>query len=208
MSLNPIPDYRFSGAVRFLPWIGCHYHHHPRWPGRILILGEAHYADDDENRDLTRDVIRRQWQGESYAYFTRILGVLSSSDGKIDRECFWNTVAFYNYVQRIVSGKARVAPSSRQWSEAHAVLPEVLDALKPDYVLVTGKRLWENLPDWPYGNKLKHAGKPWDLCEGRLQSGRTFLSTFIYHPSSGGYFGAAQQWRGLIRQLFNRKPSQ
>ncbi len=198
--------YKFSSSVRFLPWIGSNYHLHPKLPGRILIIGEAHYADDDAKRCLTRLVIQRQWQGEPYAYFTRILRVLTSAGDPIDRESFWNTVAFYNYVQRIVSGNARVPPSRRQWDEAHDVLPEVLEELRPDYVIVTGKRLWERLPAWSYGDPLTHRGKPWDMCEGHLDSGHRFLSTFIYHPSSGGHFGGAERWRSLIKQLFQRKP--
>lgn len=192
---------RFSKAVHFLPWIGERYWDKSAWGGRVLILGESHYGADDSNRLLTREVIERQWNGESYSYFTKLAQAFEGRPHwQIDKRSFWSSVAFYNYVQEIVSDSARVAPTKEMWNEACTVLPEVIGRLRPDYIVATGSRLWDHLPDWPYvkNHKLKFERRAWQVCHEPGRKGDTSFATYIKHPSSPAY-GRSEPWHKLLR---------
>jgi hypothetical protein len=195
----------FSSAIKFLPWVGVDYEAHPGWPGKLLLLGEAHYADSDNQPNLTREVIERQWNGETYPYFTRLAQVMTGKPHvAIDKEQFWSSVAFYNVIQRIVAQTARVPPSEDQWDEGQRVFPEIIDILEPDYIIVTADRLWSKLPEWSYSDPLLFEGRPWQTCSSTTSSGHSFRATYIHHPSSGG-FGSYQRWHALVRAFLQSK---
>jgi hypothetical protein len=191
----------FSDRIRFLPWIGSEYESHPGWPGRVLLMGESHYADDRDNRELTREVIERQWNGESYSYFTKLAqAMLGKPLGEIDKRQFWASVAFYNFVQDIVADVARVPPSAKQWEQACDSLPEVVDKLSPRYVVATGKRLWCHLPDWPQTTPLPFNATAWEVCAGTTLRRHKFKATYIHHPSSSA-FGSSLRWYPLLTEF-------
>lgn len=199
-----VESLEFSNSIRFLPWIGSEFKSHPGWPGRVLLIGEGHYADDRDNPQLTREVIEGQWNGKSYSYFTKLAqAMLGKPHPEIDKPRFWASVAFYNFVQDIVADDPRIAPSEEQWNEALASLPEVIDKLSPDYIIATGKRLWCHLPDWPQTTPLQHEAKTWDVCAGSALQGHKFKATYIYHPSSVA-FGNSQRWHRLLTEFMRQ----
>ena len=94
--------------ISFLPWIGKHYYKTGFAGKRILVLGESHYCQNvsDASEDITRLVIMDLFDPTSeheaykntYTKFAQALlgrGELSFAD----KELFWNSVAFYNYVR-------------------------------------------------------------------------------------------------------------
>ena len=110
--------------IKFLPWIGNHYRTTGFAGKRILALGESHYCkkSSDATEDLTRKVIADLFdpQSEHEAYkntYTKFAEALIGRDclSFEDKERFWNSIAFYNYVQVPMTG-ARVAPDGR-WVE-------------------------------------------------------------------------------------------
>lgn len=196
--------YTFNKNVQFLPWIGSKYADGKAWGGRLLVVGESHYGDDD-SRNLTRDVIRRQWHGESYSYFTKIAQAFTGRPHEeIDKKEFWNSLAFYNYVQVSVGEGARIAPTDKMWEAAKNVLPSVIETLEPDYIVATGSRLWDRLPEWlpVSGHGICLGEKPWQVCQVSSPKGGARFATYILHPSSPA-FGGKERWYELLKTFLN-----
>lgn len=139
--------------VMFLPWIGTEYQQGIKGK-KVLVLGESHYCanEGDAVPTLTQEIIMDLFNPNSphegykntYTKFAKaIAGTDLDYKGK---EKVWNSLAFYNYVQVPISG-ARVAPTAQEFRAAESALFEVLEQLQPDYVIVWGNRLYDNLPN-------------------------------------------------------------
>jgi hypothetical protein len=142
----------------FQPWRGQHYTQGIEGQ-RILILGESHYhrceddracdnlSDADRNArhsELTRNVVE-WWKDHPHR---SPLSHQIPKLFKMEKKVFWESVAFYNYVQAFVGPTARVRPNEELWNESRnaEAFQAVLDRLQPDRILVLGKKLWANLP--------------------------------------------------------------
>ena len=130
--------------LNFHPWIGNYYSTTGFAGKRILALGESHYCEkaSDATEDITRKVIADLFdpQSEHEAYkntYTKFAEALLGRDclSFEDKERFWNSIAFYNYVQVPMTG-ARVAPSQKDFNDSEAAFFEVLESLRPDIVIV------------------------------------------------------------------------
>lgn len=195
-------------SVMFYPWIGEEYSHGGIFKKKILILGESHYCEDPNNcsgcrpgiKDsdcnlLTQNVIRDQFtEGKKkHPVFTKLAKLLLDKEiiDQNDKESFWNSVAFYNYVQTSVSGVPGVAPTNEMFSISIEAFNEVMDKLDPDFLLIVSCRLWDNLPgregiEWPEGPIIEENNlveKTW-YYKGKT---RNTLSIVIYHPSSRSF---------------------
>jgi hypothetical protein len=62
------------------------------------------------------------------------------------REAFWNSVAFYNFVQSFVGAQPRCRPTSEMWDAAAKPFLEVLGKLQPQILIVLGSELRSHLP--------------------------------------------------------------
>ena len=148
----------FEG-VGFHPWIGERYCTGGRFGVRVLVLGESHYGEaGKETVDMTKEVVASYTQraitgqGERLRFFTVIANILRGQRGWIDDEELarvFQDIAFYNFVQSFVGDGPRGDPTFRQWVDAQAPLKTVLQALRPDAVLVLGLELGEHILDWP-----------------------------------------------------------
>ena len=146
-------------GVGFPPWIGKHYCTENRFGVRVMVLGESHYgAEGTEKPTETEGVV--QWftqraqtgEGERMRFFTVIANILRGQGGWIgdgDLAQVFQEIAFYNFVQTFVGDAPRGDPSFRQWVDAQAPLKTVLEALKPNAVLVLGLESWRHILDWP-----------------------------------------------------------
>jgi hypothetical protein len=192
-------------SVMFYPWIGKDYSHGGIFKKKILVLGESHYCDECSDNchpgvksncnNLTRNVIKDQFtDGEKkHAIFTKLAKLLLDSDDidLKDKENFWNSVSFYNYVQKSVAVKSRVAPSAEMFEMSFQSFNEVMDKLAPDFLLIVSSRLWQNLPgkegvEWPAGPIIEENSiikKTW-YYKGKRKD---ILSMTIYHPSSPSF---------------------
>lgn len=191
--------------INFLPWIGEHYYKTGFAGKRILVLGESHYCQNvsDASEDITRRVIMDLFDSTSeheaykntYTKFAQALlgrGELSFAD----KELFWNSVAFYNYVQVPISGP-RVAPTRENFRNSEAAFFEVIEMLRPDIIIVWGHRLYNNLPNGGLqGDDLKAPDGQW------IETWRYFLSDRkevkvipIMHPSS---FFSPEFWHKFL----------
>lgn len=101
-------------CVFFQPWKGRHY---SAKKVRLSLLGESHHGTDPEP-GWTVDVVQRyiaNREPESwFKTFTNIAQVVTGRRySEIGRLEFWNSVAFYNYVQEVPAAFARGERPSR-----------------------------------------------------------------------------------------------
>jgi hypothetical protein len=153
----------------FKPWIGSQYE-----IGidnkKILILGESHYCcnpgECDGCSDQTNEIILKQINEtrsdfESNPFYTKLAKLfLKKVPGEYislnEKKLFWNSVAFYNYIQESVGETARIAPSKEMFEISWGPFQNLIEAITPDLVLILGQRLWDGMPgeaikDWPAG---------------------------------------------------------
>lgn len=191
-----------------LPWIGTNYNRGFNGK-RVLVLGESHYCADvtDFTADLTRSIIRDLYdensEHEGYKNtYTKFVKAMTGEDTLTasDKKLFWNSVAFYNYVQVPISG-ARVAPTSAEFKGSRDAFFHVLEELRPDICIAWGARLYNNLPTGgQQGQDYKATDGKWiESWKYFLSDGKPVVILPITHPSAA--FSPAY-WHGIISQLF------
>ena len=205
-----IDDSAFD-ACGFMPWIGPDYQNGGFHGLRVLILGESHYSWDlepDQVRYATRRVVQDELSGAfRHRFHARVLRVMRGSRGRLPGEeisRFWNGVAFYNYVQEFVGNSPRDRPSPAQWEHAATVLPTVLAALRPHFVLACGRGLYEHLKLVPDLTSAPEFGAD-DYTRSReiaTGSGERGVVGLIYHPASVGF--SARKWAPRAQQYLSR----
>lgn len=106
----------------------------PALPPRLLILGISHHhkalaqggIDPERGTDLTQAIVARHIAAGTFRFFTLVRRtVLGAASPAADRAPFWNSVAFYNLVQRLydrpyeplltADARARTPRSRRSW---------------------------------------------------------------------------------------------
>jgi len=194
-------------AIFFKPWIGEDYAAGTRFGKRVMILGESHYQWDkfiQPYPELTRTAIQAQIDGTyTYAFWTRVVSAfIGYKPNHGEKQSFWRSVAFYNYVQESVSFGPRVAPTLEMWSKSETAFAEVLYEHAPQVLIVLGYRLWNNLAnlDGAQDTPIEGANqtRTWRYP---LQKGGTCLAYGIRHPSSG-FTGS--KWQPHILEAIRR----
>lgn len=195
-----------KAGVKFLPFVGCKYSYGISFnekgelvlgeegnPGKkVLVLGESHYCDeelsDEELSSFTRDVLKCYLSSEErYNWmrtFVKFERALSNTVTEFkDSKEIWSRLMFYNYLQRPLQGM-RMAGDSEDYEEAMDPFFAILKTYQPDYIIVWGRRLFENLP---YAN-----GEAGEYMSGIDVNPRSYkiedkmVKAFpIYHPSVG-----------------------
>lgn len=123
-------------------------------PTTLLILGESHYGDPKEwdrwDRQTTVRVVREYCEEVHYPFFTKTMRTVLGPDVPVDtsgqRTRFFESVAFYNYVQSSVGDKPYIPPKEEMWVEAASPFHATWKSLRPTHILVCGWRLWDNIP--------------------------------------------------------------
>lgn len=138
--------------IQFKPWIGPQYATQGIEGLRILILGESHYGDEgEEYEDCTSDVVKEWAIEKRLAFFTKIAKSvlrLPAEEYITDEQkaIFWNSVAFYNYIQKFVGDEPRQRPSYDMWDPSKNAFIQTIKQIKPQLCVVFGYELWGNLP--------------------------------------------------------------
>lgn len=184
----------------FQPWVGRDYRTSPLFGARVLVVGESHYGNEAWNYpEFTIDCVKEQVEGlGTKSFWTNIaltfLGRMPTPDDKL---AFWNSVAFYNYVQTLVGPEARMRPKREMWPRSEDAFAQVLDELQPEFALLLGYALWDNAPDLDgrAGPEIAGAAQTGTWLY-PLRSGGSCLAYGIRHPSSG--FNG-RQWHDPVR---------
>ena len=177
--------------VRFQPWVGknCHVGFNGL---RTLVLGESHYhslnnPEINDSPNETIECIQEQVEGGwTKAFWTKIaIALTGRTPTTTDKEQFWDSVAFYNYVQESAGFGPRVRPSPKSWEMSKVPFEEVLEQLKPDFIVALGYRLWDMLPDLNGREGPKIESTPQPRTWIYPHSGGCALLFNVKHPSSG-----------------------
>ncbi len=135
---------------RFRPWKGEGYgeRNNLGLPARLLILGESHYGKESDGWDseLTKAVVQDYIEGGVYPFFTKVFHTVLGPDTPAQRSLFFDSIAFYNYVQRSVGDASDIPPTKEMWEEAAAPFRATLECLRPTHIVACGMRLWDNMP--------------------------------------------------------------
>ena len=190
--------------MRFYPWIGTHYEDGLNGV-KVLILGESHYCEnkdgqqkrrhscpkdslrycdlcymDDECHKKTWDSIHDIFEGvatRAYRIFQRrAIGRALSKD---EQFTFWHKVAFYEYVQYSQTGPRRPLNQGDS-SVNHKALLEIIDDLKPDRIIIWGKRFYPILKN---DFKVKVQSHP-EFARALMMTIHSIPVLIIDHPSS------------------------
>ncbi|WFR95708.1 HNH endonuclease [Rhizobium tumorigenes] len=140
---NPPPN---SSSIAFAPYIGPRYNNSDI---RLILIGESHYADPDEDPvEATRTVVRK-WRDRTWAirFLTVAARVLMGKKAwEIDRETALDDIGFYNFIQ-FTMPTIDVRPTSEQARDSYEAFREVLAEHDPTHLLVAGSGfLWWNMP--------------------------------------------------------------
>jgi len=197
--MNTNPEWHF---VFFHPWIGESYEN-PRFKCRLLLLGESHYGTPENQiesftQDLTSKYVARTW---SHRFWTDLSQtVLGMHHTEFARSEFWNDVAFYNYVQQIVTdGKT---PTDANRIGAGSAFAEILERLQPNLVIACGQRLKSWLPDnYRTGEQYASGSISIESRYYALSNGDAAELVPINHPSSIGFHW--RDWHPIIKTAHN-----
>lgn len=153
--------------INFNPWVGKDYFTKGFQGMRILVLRESHYCKNElakngrcfplclkENMDSacysqTQDVIYDmiyKYKGEPYqrTFICFERAMLGKELTQAERETFWHSVIFYNYLQYSQSAP-RTTPQSEHWAESKEAFSELLEKYSPEKIIVWGVRLYDYL---------------------------------------------------------------
>ncbi|KAI3594366.1 hypothetical protein D9X30_0598 [Cupriavidus sp. U2] len=142
-------------SVRFAPWVGAQYATVGFRGLRVLVVSESHYGDSRYERpDVTPEIIKalalglrhKHTQGRfgRHPHYAKIFAATNnrSTAGVFNREqraCFWETVAYYNFIQQFMA-KSRDKPPAGAWARGKPAFVEVLQVLQPELVLCFSSR--------------------------------------------------------------------
>ncbi|MDW3688520.1 hypothetical protein RA280_43730 [Cupriavidus sp. CV2] len=140
--------------VKFEPWIGANYATTGFRGLRLMLLGESHYGPAHHvRRNVTAETVRWLGQKAKGRFFTTTACSLLGLSGAHllnaeDRAALWEQVVFYNFVQEFLPSPGD-RPSPEAWRAASKALPEVVDVVRPDVIVVLGKGMQAWLPLLP-----------------------------------------------------------
>jgi hypothetical protein len=189
--------------IYFAPWRGAEYDKGGLLGRKVLIVGESHYDEWDEDdgrgmvkhelsRSFTQECVQEIVDGEKGArYWNTVRNRLGGAAHEVQpSSTFWNKVAFYNLIQSPVEGGPRRRPTYQQWIAAAPALIEAIAMLRPDRVVFTGLHLWWHVP--PRDEKLRDITIEGDERKIPLETfimadGKRVFVTRTAHPSSSQF---------------------
>lgn len=132
-------------CLKWTPFVGNKYNDGVSGK-RVLLVGESHYHENNKQsidkhneKDFTKIIVnelainRHYWSTKMFSNLHRaIIG-----NDAFDAKAFWNSLAFYNFVQRaMVTKKGR--PNKMDFLNGWNCFFEVADKLKPDICIFIG----------------------------------------------------------------------
>ena len=209
---------------KFRPWKGKDYGRTNDFglPAKLLIVGESHYGEAPTTIGVVREYCEKD--GYKLKFFTNIILTVLGPDTRCPsthekRTGFYNSIAFYNYVQRVVGATRHERPDRKMLDEAAAPFLTTLKRLRPTHILVCGMTQWDAMPEpedvWkPPSEELIRWFDGVDLPPSCRRLKRRILGCYrhpegqrgqsvvlaIHHPAfQGGYSLAA--WHRVVKRF-------
>ena len=201
--------------INFKPWVGKNYDKGINGK-KVLVLGESHYCSPIEKRNCMGKICTQQnvsncanftikvvgdyvnhYSGEKYeqTFLCFERAVANRELSQTEREEFWNSVMFYNYLQYAMDAPNQ-QPSATQWkmwAQSEEAFRELLETYEPDKIIVWGQRLFNALPEWDSTKDMLIAtdGQQTPLRIYNFNS-KKIPAMQVYHPSMPN--GKARSW--------------
>jgi hypothetical protein len=211
--MNNLKDQELSelAGLKWLPWIGNHYFDIEQ-KQRILVVGESHYDDDDTQASIekvnkntfTRDVIS-EVANDDYRYkmFSNFHRILFKNNSVDTFGPFWETVAFFNFIQRPMNTK-KGRPTYADFHGGWKTFFEVIRTLQPKICIFIGTTAANSFANAIENTGFKSSGvKKEDKVGGAYP--RTVIVTddknnetkiiFIRHTSRGSW----PKWHNYLK---------
>ena len=191
--------------IKVFPWIGKNYYTPKTLPHKTLIMGESNYTDENNfNSNLVIECIKDYLdknEDKSFSRFaTKILRVILGENTKVDKQIFWNDIAFYNYVQYLVGNKSGDRPSFEMWQKSFEAFEEIINELKPERILVLGKQNWENLLSNIKSNNINIENIDEYTIKTNIDN-QNIIIGYIVHPSSGGGYFTYKIYHPIAKKI-------
>jgi hypothetical protein len=174
------------------PFEGSQYVSHPKFPGRLLVVGESAYLTDkdllsDFTVSLLSGVAREgRASGGRVTYYRKLFFVLTGKRSRdvddITWQSVWHSLAYYHFVQTALKAP-RARPTIDDWQRSKDAFTQILSRLRPTFILITGKEL----NNW-IRSIAGVIGVDEQITRVPILGQEFALATWIYHPSSIGRF--------------------
>jgi len=150
-------------SLRLKPWVGKDYINSKG--NRLLIIGESQYcyeSQDKSHKEILDNISQIGWTRtvihskglyakiEEKFILGRNIEKLIFNSPTISKKCrqkFWNSVCFYNFVQRPLSS-IKERPNKNDWQEGWVTFFQVIAVLQPDYILFCGMEALNSTPSF------------------------------------------------------------
>ena len=188
-------------GLNFQPYIGKNYGKNANT--KLLFLGESFYDNRNgtSQSNYTTEIINEFLDDENYITYER-MGYLFD-----DEDCrkIWHEVAFANFIQTFLV-KSNDIPTKEDVANGKIAFKLLLDALKPNKVIVFSKRLWNSWIAEDNGSfirPLDEAGLHSTIWKYKYNGGEC-LATGVNHTRSRGMNkDAINSWSKLIKVFLN-----
>jgi hypothetical protein len=168
-------------APYFRPYFGKNFH-----TTKLLILGESAYNWRDDDGKVCSPLPSHPkesllWNIKNFRrvrYFTQMSRALCGAKTPTlqQRKRAWNEYGYAIFIQGSVGFGARRRPSRRQFKDAGPHFLALIERIRPLKVIVTGKDLWNRMPETSVNRR--------DLGAYRLSDGTLVWCLAIPHPAN------------------------
>jgi hypothetical protein len=206
----------------FQPWISDAYTKNQGLYGKLLLIGESHYFDEEEDEneiaeekkleevekqisvnDFTSAIIEGYINHKWNFRFYRNLGLVFNENDSYE---VWKNVAFSNGIQ-VPLTKASTQPTIDDIKTFIPAFWSLLENLKPEKVLVCSQRMWYTWmkPIDVRGKivgEINKNGRHSNIFEHKYSDGSCKVIG-INHPSSRGF--SYNEWNPLVKEFIAMK---
>jgi hypothetical protein len=163
----------------FYPWISDNYKNGSGKFGKLLIIAESHYGIENATEYTTIDVVETVLTNDRsscYKMFTKLGQTLDP-----DRNILWENCAFSNLIQ-YRQDKPMVYPKTEHLKDVPLNFYKILDLVKPEKVIVTSKRAWNN---WLTQDPIDEYHNCEQLADLTTDNPKVFSEMWQYHYKGG-----------------------
>lgn len=206
-------------GINYQPWVSDAYKTGNGKFGKLLIIGESHYLDEEDNSNefiegdnsiqypsnnhFTSAVVEKFISGEINKNFFQNLGLLFNEGNPHE---VWENVAFANAIQ-VGLPISNSQPNQEAIDTVKSAFMILIENLQPEKVIVCSKRMWEEkwLPEdsGEIIGSIKEAGKYSNIWRFDHLNG-SCKAIGICHPSRMyGRNGNPEEWAPLVKKFLS-----
>mgnify|MGYP005849652785 CR=1 FL=1 len=190
--------------LTYLPYIGTNF---LKSTPKILVVGESHYADNEntvelhKDKNLSRAVINSKAKENSNSTFRNFNKAILGND-KSNTSELWDNLAFFNLIQRPMT-TVKHRPIKKDFIEGWQSFFDVIEIIKPDDIIFIGVKASNYLRHSVKSSNYKIKSFKKDSKVGRTYPRNVIINnldrdlniTFIQHSSK---FFSHEKWHKYL----------